>query len=321
MLEKIKTKILQGGRVTAEEAETLINLESPAGIDALLRVANEVRKHFRSDKVDLCSLVNAKSGLCGEDCAFCAQSTKHNSDVTRYALLPAEEMVRRAQEAEKFGAKRFCIVTSGGRLTDEEFRTVLEAFRGIRESTNLKLDASLGFLTPERIAELRETGVTRFNHNLETSPEFYPEIVSTHKFEDRVNTVKKLKDGGMEICSGGIIGMGESRRDRVRLALKLRELGTKCVPINILYPKPGTPLEKAVRLNLNEILKTVAVFRLVLPEAVIKIAGGREHNLGKNQDKVMRAGANGLIIGGYLTTGGNKPSDDIAMCRECGFEV
>ncbi|MDD5086087.1 MAG: biotin synthase BioB [Candidatus Omnitrophica bacterium] len=315
----LKDAVLRGAPIGWEDALFLANIEEEEEILALAEAADEIRKHFCSDKIDLCSLINAKSGRCSEDCAFCAQSARHKTGAETYPLLDGKTIAEAAGEAERNGAHRFCIVTSGGSLSDAEFEKVIRAFLLIHKSTNLELDGSLGFLSDDRMRRLREAGVSRINHNLETSREYYPQIVKTHRFEDRVDTVKRLKNSGFEICSGGIIGMGESREDRLRLAFELRDLSSRCVPINILNARPGTPLENEPKLTPLEIIKTVACFRFILPEATIKLAGGREANLGQYQELALKAGANGIIIGGYLTTSGSPVEEDFALIERAGF--
>jgi biotin synthase len=314
-------RIYAGGEITREEAQVLINRETGADTEALIAAGQAVFKHFCSDLADMCALINAKSGSCGEDCRFCAQSEHYAVEVPRYPLLAISEIIERAKQAESFGAHRFCIVTSGGSLSADEFQHVLDAYRAIRSATALKLDGSLGLLSFERIQALRDAGVTRVNHNLETSRDFFPHVCSTHSFDDRYNTVKRLKQAGLEVCCGGIIGLGESRNDRLALAFSLKELAVDSIPVNILNPRPGTPFERNERLSAEEIIKTIALFRLINPQAVIKIAGGREVNLGTDQERALRAGANGIIIGGYLTTQGNPVQKDIDLVKRAGLRI
>ncbi len=320
-INDICERVIDGGEILFQEALKLICIEDGRDCDELEKAGHRVLHSFCGDKCDLCSLVNAKSGLCSEDCAFCAQSIHYESGVKEYPFLDCDEIVRRAKEVESMGAHRFCIVTSGKQLEGEDFKKVLDAFRAIKEKTNLKLDGSLGILDDERIQLLKDAGVTRINHNLETSERFFPSICSTHTFSDRYNTVKRLKQSGIEVCSGGIIGLGEELSDRISLAFSLKDLGAECVPVNILNPRPGTPLEGVEKLSAREIIKTIAVFRLILPRVVIKIAGGREVNLGDAQADALRSGANGIIIGGYLTTKGNAFEKDLALVHSAGLRV
>jgi biotin synthase len=322
-IEDLKNRVLQGGETTFEEAMRLveISLEDKENLNALLDAAREITFHFNSDEPGLCSLVNAKSYLCGEDCGFCSQSVRFDTRVNRYKLMPAEEVVAAAKAFEKKGAVNFCVVTSGGDLNDAEFDNVIEIYKRLKAETNMSLDGSLGFLTPERVERLKEAGLRRFNNNLQSSREFYPKIVSTHTYDKRIETMKMLQDGNVEICSGGILGMGETREDRVKLAFELKPFEPHCLPMNILNPRPGTPLEKVPQPDPLEMVKTIAVYRFIHPKANIKLAGGREVNLGgEYQEIALKGGANGLIIGGYLTTEGNPIKADFDMLLRAGFK-
>lgn len=321
-IETLKSRILSGGEIDFEEAVRLVEIENEGeAFDALLEAAREITFHFNSREPGLCSLINAKSYLCSEDCGFCAQSVRFDTRVNRYQLMTADEVVKAAKEFEAKGTKNFCIVTSGGELTDGEFDHVIEIYKRLKAETSMNLDGSLGFLTPGRVERLKETGVRRFNNNLQSSREFYPKIVSTHSYDKRLETLRLLQEGNMEICSGGILGMGETREDRVKLAFELKPYAPHCLPMNILNPRPGTPLEGEPAPDPREMIKTIAVFRFIHPRANIKLAGGRELNLGNHyQEMALTGGANGLIIGGYLTTGGNPIHEDIEMLKRAGFE-
>lgn len=320
LIEKVETRILSGGKIERLEAESLLGLPDSL-LMKLASAADRIRINFRGNRFDSCSLINAKSGLCSEDCAFCAQSARHRGASEVYDLRSTEEIVAAAKAAKDFGAGRFCTVTSGGALSDHDFDKLIEALETVKSEVDIPLDASLGFLNEDRASKLFGVGVTRYNHNLETSRDYYPSICTTHSYEARVDTVKLVKSKGNSACCGGIIGLGETPLQRMDLAFTLADLGVDCVPINILNPRPGTPLQDAAPLGPMEIIKTVALFRLVLPNATIKIAGGRERNLGDFQGMALRAGANGMIIGGYLTTGGRSVDDDLRMVREAGFEI
>ncbi|HLD56282.1 MAG TPA: biotin synthase BioB [Candidatus Omnitrophota bacterium] len=320
-LTELKDRILKGSEITYDEALSLIEIEDPELLNTLRQAAHEITLAFHSNKAGLCSLINAKSYLCGEDCGFCSQSVRFETSVARYELLEPEVIIGAAKKAEQFGAQNFCIVTSGGALNDGEFERIIDIIKILKRETKLGIDGSMGFLTAERVKRLKEAGLRRFNSNLQTSPEFYPEIVSTHSYDKRVETLELLREGEVEVCSGGILGMGESREDRVKMAFELKQFQPECLPINILNPRPGTPLEHAPKLSTDEILKTVAVYRFILPKSNIKLAAGRELNLGNEQDKALQGGANGLIVGGYLTTAANPVKDDLAMLRRSGYEV
>lgn len=321
-IQTLKNKVLEGGEVTLEESIRLISVETPEEMSELLEAAREITRHFNSKEPGICSLLNAKSYLCGEDCGFCSQSVRFDTAVDRYGLMNPETVVEAAKRAEKKGAHNFCIVTSGAAPSDEDFEKIVEILAKLREETQLNLDASLGFITEAQARKLKEIGLRRFNHNLQSSREFYPKIVSTHTYETRLETIKALIEGGLELCSGGILGMGETREDRVKLALELKPHAPHCIPINVLNPRPGTPLENQPKPEPKEILKTIAVFRFIHPRANIKLAGGREVNLTQEeQAQALRGGANGLIIGGYLTTSGNPVEDDLKMLETAGFRV
>jgi len=320
-IDQLKEKVLSGGELSFDEALSLIKLDSASDIDKLLNAAREITFHFNSDQPGLCSLVNAKSYLCGEDCGFCSQSVRFDTRVDRYGLMSVEEVISAAKAFEEKGADNFCIVTSGGDVSESEFEQILEMYRRLGEETSLNLDGSLGWLSPERIQRLKEAGVRRINNNLQSSKEFYPSIVSTHTYEQRLESLKVLQAGDMEICSGGIINMGESYEDRLRMAFELKAFKPHCLPVNILNPRPGTPLESRPKADPEDVLKTIAVFRFIHPKTNIKLAGGREANLTpEEQEKALKGGANGLIIGGYLTTSGNPMEEDLKMLKRAGFK-
>lgn len=323
LIAKLKTRVLEGGEVSFEESMRLIEIENgSAEFDALLDAAREITFALNTREPGLCSLINAKSNLCGEDCGFCSQSVRFDTRVETYKLMSADEVVKSAKEFEKRGTQNFCVVTSGGALNDDEFEQILEIYRRLKAETQMNLDGSLGFLTPERVQKLKEAGLRRFNSNLQSSREFYPKIVTTHTYDKRLETLRNLLDGNMEICSGGILGMGETREDRVKLAFELKPYAPHCLPMNILNPRPGTPLENVPQQDPAEMVKTIAVYRFIHPKSNIKLAGGREINLGDDyQEMALKGGANGLITGGYLTTEGNPVHKDIEMLRRTGFEV
>jgi biotin synthase len=313
-------KVLEGGNIGIKEVLPLLGAKGPDIVD-LAAVANRVREKFNGNEIDLCSLLNVKSGRCSEDCAFCAQSGHYKTEAPVYPLMEVSRIVEEAKEAQRKGTGRFCLISSGRELKDKEFETILRALGQIRRETTLDLDCSLGTLRGERAEALKQVGVTRYNHNLETSESHFPKICSTHSFGDRVKTVGVLKERGFSLCCGGIIGLGESPQQRLELAFSLRQLGIDCIPLNILNPRPGTPLEHSESIPPMEIIKTVALFRLILPKGTLKIAGGREANLRDLQSLALLAGANGLILGNYLTTLGRNAQDDVAMVRDLGFSV
>jgi biotin synthase len=322
LIQELKNRVLAGGDITRDEALRLTSIKDPATLDLLLEAAHEITTKFCPSQPDLCSLVNAKSYLCSEDCGFCSQSAHYETGVKRYPLMSPEEVLEDAKKREANGIQSFCVVTSGETLNDGEFEQVLATFRLLSEQTRLRLDGSLGNLTAERVRKLRDAGMRRFNHNLQCSREFYPEIVSTHTYDERMETLKFLAENSVEVCSGGILGMGETEEDRINLAFELKAFDPRCLPVNILNPRPGTPLEGRGAIAPEEIIKTVAIYRLIHPKANIKLAGGRERNLGVYfQEKVLRGGANGFVVGGYLTTAGNPLQEDFDMLRRSGFSV
>ncbi len=321
-IQSLKEKVLAGGEISFEQAVELIQLNSQEEIQSLLESADEITRRFNSNEPGLCSLLNAKSYLCGEDCGFCAQSVRFDTSADRYGLMHPEKVVEAAKRAEKNGAQNFCIVTSGAAPGEEEFEKIIEILKKLSEESKLNLDASLGFITEEQARRLKEAGLRRFNHNLQSSREFYPNIVSTHSYDTRIQTIRALVQGGLELCSGGILGMGETHEDRVKLAFELKQHTPHCIPVNVLNPRPGTPLENQPKPDPREILKTIAVFRFVHPRANIKLAGGREINLtAEEQVLALKGGANGLIMGGYLTTEGNPVREDFRMLEEAGYQV
>lgn len=263
--------------------------------------------------------MNAKSGRCTEDCKFCAQSAHYKTNVEEYGLVSKKAALKLARENEKEGVNRFSLVTSGRGASGSDFENILDIYEDLKKEMNVDLCASLGILGYEQLLRLREKGITMYHHNLETSREYYENICTTHSFDERINTINAAKKAGMFICSGGIIGLGESMEDRINLAFELRNLGVKSIPVNVLNPIKGTPLENAQSLSQEEILKTIAIIRCINPKALIRLAGGRNRidEFGKN---CFNAGANATITGNYLTTSGNKIKDDKKMVSDLNLE-
>lgn len=322
-LHEIGEKVLRGGETTPEEALYLIALDGP-DVYHLLAYANAIRERFTGGGVELCSIINARSGNCSEDCAFCAQSAHHPAaDAPVYPLLDAEAILAKARAMEAAGVRHFDIVTSGYGYTedDPDFQRILAIYRRLRAETGLELCACLGVLTPGAARALAAAGVRRYNHNLEAARSFFPKICTTHTYDDRVATVRAVKEAGMEVCCGGVIGMGETPEQRVELALALRDLDVDSVPVNVLNPRAGTPLAGASRLAPLDILKTFAVFRFILPDKLIRYAGGREVNLGPLQPLGLLAGLNAMLVGGYLTTPGRELAHDLEMIAGLGLHT
>ena len=321
LILKLREEILNGRPISFDDAMSLTKT-SAVEIPYLAALANEVREKFVGSAIETCALSNIKSGNCSEDCKFCAQSGHYKTDSPIYPQITVDEIMVQAKSAEAMGATEFCLVSSGwGATHEKEFQVVLEAVRRITTETKLFADCSLGFLTGEQMKQLKEAGLYRNNHNLEASSEYFGKICTTHTHEQRMNHVQMVRHYGIHPCSGGILGMGETPKDRIDLAFELKSLNANCVPINILNPRRGTPLGDVEALEPLEIIKFIAIYRLILPSSTIKIAGGREINIRDLQAMAMQAGANGLIIGNYLTTMGRNPAQDIQMLRDLGFNV
>lgn len=311
-------KVLAGGSITFEEAEQLLATED---VMALADCANTITRTFNGDMVDVEALINAKSGRCPEDCSFCAQSSFYETGITKYPLLPKEVLVENAKKAKESGATSFCLVCAYRDPPEKDFQQICETISEIRSKVDIEVNVSLGFMTLARACRLRELGVKRYNHNLEAAESYFSKICKTHDFADRVNTAKIVKQAGLQLCSGGIIGMGESEKERLELAFSLASLHPEEVPINILIGREGTPMADLKPIEPLEAIKTIAVWRFIMPKTILKIAGGREVHL-KDKDRLaLKAGANGIITGGYLTTGGNAPNKDIAMIKEIGLKT
>lgn len=308
--------IIDGNDITKEDALFL----AKADIHVLADEADRLRKHFCGNIFDMCTIINAKSGKCSENCKYCAQSSHYTTKVEEYPLLSVSDIVREAKRNEEQGVLRFSIVTSGRKLTGPEVDSVCESVREIKRKTGIEVCASHGLLDEAQFGKLKDAGVTRIHNNLETSKKNFPNICTTHTYDDKIKAIEAAVRAGLNVCSGGIIGMGETMEDRIDMILDIRGLGIRSVPVNILNPIPGTPYEKLERLTYDEIIRTVAVFRFVNPKASIRMAGGR----GLLPDKGRRAfmsGANAAISGDMLTTAGITVGTDIKMLTELGYEV
>lgn len=315
----LATTCLDGGAPSREEALAVLT----SGDDELLEVlaaAFRLRRAHHGRDVRIHVLKNAKSGLCPEDCAFCSQSVHFHTGVDRYPLQSVEELVAGAREAAALGAVKYCMVTSTRGPSERDLDVVCEAVRRIKSELNLNVCTSLGLLREGQAERLAAAGVTRFNHNLESSRNHFGEICQTHTYDDRIATVRAAKAAGMEACCGGIMGMGETLEDRVQLAFELRELAVESIPVNFLDPRPGTPLGNLPRLTPQDCLRALTMFRFVNPTRDIRVAGGREVNLRHLQPLALYP-ANSLFCNGYLTTGGQGPEADLAMIADAGFRV
>lgn len=315
-------RILAGGQVTREEAQSLFQLEKSSDIFDLIAWANRIREHFKGNKVHLCSIVNAKAGACSENCSFCAQSTFHQTGSPRYGFIDPEPVVDAAEEANRNGVTAVGLVAAWkglkeGPMLDE----VCDRIRDLKATGKTRPDASLGIIKNQTVADrLKEAGLECYGHNLESSKRFFPKHCTTHTYEDRIQTIGYLKKAGIKICSGGIIGMGETREDRCDLAFALKEIGANVVPINILNPIKGTPFENHPPLPPLEILKTIACFRFILPRQEIMVAGGRTVNLRDLQSMIFTAGASALMVGNYLTTLNQSVEKDLQMLKDLGLD-
>lgn len=307
-------KVIDGQEVTHEESLRLLKITSQRDTVSFMSCANTVRDHFKGPAIDLCAIINAKSGSCSEDCAFCPQSAHYHADIESYPLVHAENIVEKSKEASRMGAKRFGIVVSGENVKDQgELERICSAIERMCSDVDIGRCASLGTLTREAAKELKRAGLERYHHNLETSESFFPQICTTHSYEERVKTVRTAKEEGLKVCCGGIFGLGESPEQRLELAFTLKELDVDSIPLNFLNPIPGTPLENAPQLPPMEIVKTIAVFRFIHPSKDIRVCGGRERNLRSLQPLIYLAGANATMIGNYLTTPGSDPHNDLQM--------
>lgn len=315
-VETLGNKIFEGKMITKQEAIELY--EQP--LQELCQKANEIRKQFCSNRFDICTIINGKSGRCSENCRFCAQSAYSHTNAAEYPLLPAEEIVAQAKVNDKQGVLRYSIVTSGKRLFDQEIDKMCEAVQNIKEKTGISVCISFGLLKEEQYRKLKAAGVTRVHNNLETSRKNFPNICTTHTFEDKVNAIRAAQAAGLSVCSGGIMGLGETPEDRIDMALTLRELGIKSVPVNMLNPIPGTPLGQNKKLTAEDMCRIVAVYRFILPDASIRLAGGRGLLPDKGRSCFL-SGANAAISGDMLTTAGITVETDMKLLKELGYEV
>lgn len=305
--------------ITKKEALSILEAQD-SELLKILDAVYLVRKNFFGNKVRIHILLNAKSGLCSEDCAFCSQSSIAKTPIKKYPILSKGEIIESAYRAKESRAYKFCIATSTRAPSKKELDILYDAVKEIKKNINIKICVSLGLLTEEKARKLKEAGVDKFNHNLETSERFFSQICTTHKYQDRINTIEIAKSVGLEICSGGLIGTGEEDIDIVDLAFALHNLDVDSIPINFLDPRPGTPLEKRNYLTPQKCLKVLAMFRFINPTKDIRIAGGREVNLRSLQPLALYA-VNSIFTNGYLTTKGQTANEDYKMIKDTGFEI
>lgn len=312
-------QIIEQIGIKRETARDLSAIQGPE-INELFILANRVRVYFRKNRVDLCSIINAKSGACPEDCSFCAQSARSSTGVTVHPLLSREDILDAAAYAQEKGVRRFCIVTSGRKPSPRELDEICSCISGLRDLGLLPC-ATLGILDEHELGQLQSAGLNRYHHNLETSEAFFSDICSTHSYHDKVRTIESAKAAGLSVCSGGIFGMGETWEDRIDMAIALRDLDVDSVPINLFTPIKGTPLGDRDVLRPLEALKIISLYRLILPDREIRVCGGRPVTFRDLHPFIFLAGADGLLIGNYLTTSGRDPDDDLFMIRELGLEI
>ena len=313
----LKEKVYAGELITREEALSLVD----APLDELTKAANEIREHFCQNGFDICTIVNAKCGKCSEDCKYCAQSAHyHTSCEESYPLLSTEELLAQAKKNDSQGILRYSLVTSGKRLSDQDVDKACESIRAIRKETDIRVCVSFGLLNEEQFRKLKEAGASRVHCNLEASRRYFPEICTTHTFDEKIETLKAARRAGLSICSGGIMGLGETMEDRIDMVLSARELGVKSVPVNLLNPIPGTPYEHNRILTNDELCRITAIFRFLIPDGSIRLAGGRGL-LGDKGEKCFLSGANAAISGDMLTTAGITVKTDLELLKNLGYEV
>lgn len=317
IVKKLKKKVLRGGEISRQEAIALWK----APIQELTQAANEIRKTMCKNEFDLCTIINGKCGRCSEDCKYCAQSAHyHTACIETYPLLSTEEIVKEAKYNAERGVLRYSIVTSGKRLSDEEVDQVCESIRAIKWEVSIEVCVSFGLLGEEQFRKIKAAGASRVHCNLETSARYFPEVCTTHTYEQKIETLKAAKRAGLSICSGGIMGLGETIEDRIDMVLTARELGVKSIPVNLLNPIPGTPYAHNKPLTNEEACRCVAVFRFLIPDASIRLAGGRGL-IGDKGEACFKSGANAAISGDMLTTAGITIETDKKLLKQLGYEV
>ncbi len=316
-VKELKEKIFAGEYINREDALRLLD----APLEELAAAANEIRERFCGNVFDMCTIINGKCGKCSEDCKYCAQSAHyHTACEESYGLLSTEELLEQAKYNDERGVLRYSIVTSGRALSDKEVEQVCESIRAIRRETGIQVCVSFGLLKEEQFRKLKEAGASRVHCNLESSERFFPEVCTTHTYAEKIETLKAAKRAGLSICSGGIMGLGETMEDRIDMALTARELGVKSIPVNLLNPIPGTPYEKNRILTNEELCRITALFRFLIPDGMIRLAGGRGLT-GDKGEKCFQSGANAAISGDMLTTAGITVETDMELMKKLGYEV
>ena len=318
ILDEIKQRALKGIPATVEE---VMQLHENYTLDELCDAADEVRAAREGNEIDTCSIVNARSGRCPENCKWCAQSIHHKTGVEEYDIIPEKELLDVACAYNSHGVKRFSLVTSGRKVTADKIDRFCDLYRKVAEKTNLYLCASMGLLSKNELQKLKDAGVKRYHCNLETSSSYFPELCTTHTHEDKLRTIRAALEVGMEVCSGGIIGMGETMRHRLELAQEARQAGATSIPINVLSPIKGTPLENQPLISEEEIARTVALMRFIAPDCTLRFAGGRARMSQKMTERILRGGMNGAMIGDLLTTSGNNVKQDYELFTAAGYTL
>lgn len=314
-IQETAAAIIDGERIQRGDD---LSLFLTAELSELQEGARRLQDHFCGNHIDFCTIINGRSGRCGENCKYCAQAACHATGIEEYGFLPKEEIIRNARANQEAGANRFAIVTSGRALSGADFDKAIAAYTEMRDTLSIALCASHGLLTREQLRRLHDAGVTSYHHNIETSRRFFPQICTSHTYEDRIRTIRLAQEEGFCVCSGGIIGMGETWEDRLDMALSLQELGIESIPINALMPIPGTEMEGRPQLPAEEVLRTIAIFRFINPTANIRLAAGRKI-LPQNGATALRAGASASITGNMLTTSGTTIKEDMQMLRDLGL--
>lgn len=316
MITELVQKIYNNELITKEEAMGLLEVN----LDELTKAADDIRAHFCGNEFDMCTIINAKSGKCSENCKFCAQSVFYNTEVETYPLLDSDSIYEQAKYNADRGVLRYSLVTSGKALSKEDVLKACDIIKRIKENLDIHVCVSFGLLDKESFKMLKEAGADRVHNNLEASKNFFPKVCQTHTHEDKIAAIEAALEAGMSVCSGGIIGLGETMEDRIDMVISVRNLGVKSIPVNVLSPIPGTPFENNKPLSFEEIQRTVAIFRFLIPDGDIRLAGGRG-NMEDNGRTLFMSGANAAISGDMLTTSGYTIESDKKMLNEIGYEI
>ena len=319
-IAECKEKVVTGGSITEKEVKILFKVPDSL-VSNLAKKANEITREINGRKVDVEQLNNIKKNACSEDCSFCAQSAFFDTGIEHYDLPPPEKIVEQAMKAKNEGAESYCLVAAWREPSTNDFEKVCKIINEINKNVRIGIECSLGFLTQEQAKKLKELKVKRYNHNLETSRSKFSEICTTHTYDDRMKTLGIAREAGLELCTGGIIGLGETKEQRLEFAMELASIYPEEVTVNILVPMPGTPLELQTPLPNSEIVKIFSILRFLLPDSIIKISGGRETQLNDSGEQILQSGANGIITSGYLTMGGNELAEDLKIIKKIGLEA